>query len=329
MMVNSSTENEFKAMTDFKENSKIFLDKMRAAAKDMFENPSNFIIGVNGSIARGEATSGSDVDLFFLSLDEDPESLKPLGLFQSQFGDKLNELGLKPPAKGGVFEVPHSTAATLKTIGGQNDSNETITRRMLILLEGEWIYNKAAFLGFRSKLIDQYVPDDIEDKKICLFLLNDIIRYWRTICVDFEYKTVKDSKPRAIRVIKLRFSRMLLYFAGVLAVAETYNKNPTDKKAELEKLLAIPPVERVQKILGSKSKASMDIYAEFLISLDDDKIRKKLENSDGDGEETEEFKNLVEKARKFKNELILLLINHYKSDNLIESDNPIVRALLF
>lgn len=42
------------------------LTLMRQIAEEMFNDHPNYLIGVNGSVARRECTSGSDVDLFFL-----------------------------------------------------------------------------------------------------------------------------------------------------------------------------------------------------------------------------------------------------------------------
>lgn len=295
------------------------LSIMRGIAKEIFGGETPIIIGVNGSLARRECTSGSDVDLFFLGLDDSAEDLADK---QRTYRAELMKRGIKMPALGGVFERPLQASKMLDTIGGNKDTNMYITRRMLFLLEGEWIYNERGFADLRTQLIGKYIADDIEKKKIALFLLNDIIRYWRTICVDFEHKMLDAKKPRAIRIIKLRFSRMLLYFAGVAAVSKTGDLDSEGKRKLLERLFSQPAIERVKYIFGKRADAVVQLYAEFLSDVDNVDIRGALEQAGDKGIVTKEYELLADKARNFKDELLSILFDE------LGPDHEVIRALL-
>lgn len=279
------------------------LERLRKEAANLFDGQVDLVVGVNGSYARREATSGSDLDLFFLF----ENNLEAAANASNEFTPRLQALGFRSPSSGGVFEDPLSISDLLNNIGGREDSNDTITRRMLLLLEGDWIYNRSAFDSKREKIVAAYVPETLRKDQICLFLLNDMIRYWRTICVDFEYKIKAGDKAKAIRLIKLRFSRMLLYFAGVVAVAETHGLEPLEKRARLTELLALPAIERLRTVGDDRANPAIELYCEFLNRLDDKKIRAILDDASPDVQNKPEFSELRELSHKFRDELATLL----------------------
>lgn len=295
------------------------LAEMRKLASESFPDDNSIIIGVNGSYARREVTQGSDVDIFFLY---DRSELSDVAEKQAAFREKLKSANFEMPSPGGVFDAPLSVSALSQTIGGQEDNNKQITRRMLLLLEGEWIHNESDFHATRTRLLTQYVSKDIRDDQICLFLLNDIIRYWRTICVDFEHKVQRENKDRAIRLIKLRFSRMMLIVAGVLAVSETFELERSQKIEKLEEFLSMPAYQRVHNIVGDSAVPALELYSEFLAGLDDEVVRSDLSQPSPAGESTEAFTNLRDKAQQFRSSLIDLLRVH------CSDPNPTVNALL-
>jgi hypothetical protein len=283
------------------------LTTMRKAAADRFGNDSKIIVGVNGSVARREVTSGSDVDLFFLTVDGNIDTARRA---QSEYRADLTALGIKMPAHGGVFEDPLAVADLLANIGGDKDTNEYLTRRMLYLLEGEWLQNQVGFERVRSQLIEHYVTEDLEERKLCRYLLNDVIRYWRTICIDFEEKTATGDKPRAIRLIKLRFARMMLYFGGVVAISKTADIPAPQKRAVLLTMFAKPPIERLVEVFGEQdTKAALNAYATFLHAIDDESVRSKLDLNGFSGLKTAEYDELVAVARDFRDGLENLLVD--------------------
>lgn len=282
------------------------LETMRAVAREMIPPKAGMIVGVNGSVARREVTSGSDVDLFFLTTEGNAESVRDV---QNAFREQLKADGIKMPAHGGVFEEPLTVSDLLANIGGDADTNAYLTRRMLYLLEGEWLYNQPGFEDVRKRLVRHYVSDKLEEHKLCRYLLNDVIRYWRTICVDFEEKTANGDKPRAIRLVKLRFARMMLYFGGVAAIARTGDANADAKRAMLLETFAKPPADRLTEAFGEEDMAKpLAAYATFLNAIDDADIRSALERDGHDGLNTDEYRELVEVAREFRQGLEDVLV---------------------
>lgn len=294
------------------------IQELREACQSMFGEDASLVVGINGSYARREATKGSDIDLFFLTTQKHAELIQDK---QDEFRAFMkSNLGLRLPSIGGVFEHPLSVDDVME-IGGQPDDNTTITRRMLLLLEGEWLFNKEEFEKIRDNLLERYLHDKPAEDKICMFLLNDIIRYWRTICVDLEHKIYGGQRAREIRLIKLRFSRMLLYASGVFAVGSSFGLPYREKLQHLRDMFAIHAIERMRSIVGDEFEEALGIYGRFLEALDDPEIRGQLEKG---GPEAMAFLRLSCQARLFRDKLYELLCMRFPEDE----GNPTVRALL-
>jgi len=93
-------------------------------------------------------------------------------------------------------------------------------------------------------LLNQYLADDFgysmsakAAARVPRFLLNDIVRYWRTMAVDFAAKRrEREGEGWLIRNFKLRLSRKLIFAAGLTAALSCTLRPPSAlKRVENEK----------------------------------------------------------------------------------------------
>jgi predicted nucleotidyltransferase len=276
---------------------------------------------LNGSFSRLEASDESDVDFFVLA----PEGMsKETGENASaRVRQALGKVVSKPPSEGGPFGTVEQSGTFARTIGGAQDDNPSITRRILFLTEGRPVIGCELFEHERDSLVRKYVRETISDHQLTLFLLNDIIRYYRTVCVDFEHKTIQGDKPWGTRNIKLVFSRKMLYFGGVLICAETAQQTFTQKLAIAKKLMAMTPIERVSEICGSAADRALGEYDYFLGEMAKPEVRDHLATIPEDRlQHTELFKTIKNRGRQFSMCLMSALCAAYPPFH------PIHRALI-
>ena len=130
--------------------------------------------------------------------------------------------------------------------------------------------------------------------------------------------TVAGAKPRVIRLVKLRFSRMLLYLGGVGAVSQTKDLPVPGKRQRLEELFALSPIARLREVFGDAAERPLSRYAVFLDRLNDLGCRAELELDGDEGLRTQVYQTLCDDARKFRDGLYTMLI---KSSNIKTSSS--------
>lgn len=155
-----------------------------------------------GSYGRYEASQESDLDGYFIYEKALPK--KTIAIIN----EKIKEVAHKSSIRLSRGFNPISLNDMHKNIGGRNDTNPSITNRILFLLESECLYGQPFYSLAYKKILKKYLNDVLKFRKQApRFLLNDVIRYYRTICVDYEFKITEENKDWALRNIKLRFSR--------------------------------------------------------------------------------------------------------------------------
>jgi predicted nucleotidyltransferase len=199
---------------------------------------------VFGSLARREWTSGSDVD--WTMLVDGLAKCEHRGMareIENTLADLAhNGVPLKEPGTQGIFGNMAFSHDIVHHIGGQADTNRNTTQRILLLLEATPLRAVAdrdgsAFDRTVRQVLNRYLVSDSnfhkkagDESRIPRFLLNDIVRYWRTMCVDFAYKDWEQAgKKWGLRNVKLRMSRKLLFISGLFTVFSCF-KNPHLKR---------------------------------------------------------------------------------------------------
>ena len=280
----------------------------------------NLLVLTCGSYARREASDESDIDYFIVwNHKSETQSLV------ERVCKEISEVVPIAPAPDGAFAQSVERAEMLECIGGDDDSNRNITRRILFMLEGEWLYNAVEFRSFRREILDRYIQEGMADHHLALFLLNDVIRYYRTVAVDYEYKTSgSGGKPWAIRNIKLVFSRKLLYASGLFSIARTVDRTRQEKIRTLEHLFGLPVVDRMVEICGeAEMRPVLNSYNRFLSVLEDVTLRELFEELPGDARSNAKFREIKNEGHRFTRELLRLF------ENTFHSTHPIWRAVLF
>ena len=274
-----------------------------------------------GSYARREASSASDIDYLILVPNETSRDQLNIEAVR----DAIGKIVPVDPSSTGAFGKPVIQGDMMRNLGGNVETNHSFTQRLLLLLEGEWLTNESAFKAFRRQLIERYVDATKHDHQLALFLLNDVIRYWRTMTVDYMYKTTEgEKKPWAVRNIKLVFSRKLMYASGLFSVATTVDRGRVEKIEILEKLFDMPVVERMNLICGdARMSKALRSYDLFLQHFEDPGVRSRLERIKSEDHTDPIFRKLKNEGHHFTRELVGLF------ERTFHKTHPIHRAVIF
>lgn len=294
-----------------------------------FETAATSII-VTGSFGRCEVTEGSDLDwVLLVDGPSDPAHF----LLQTQIGEAIQGLGFKRPGRTGTFGQLASSHELVHHIAGIRDTNENLTRRILLLSESRAITNGIVRDRVVRNVLKRYIvhdrpaPTAAAAITIPHFLLNDIVRYWRTIASDYASKMWERQREGwALRNTKLRFSRKLLFAWGLLSCFSFEIFSPDDREEiladqnEFPVLLAdfirrqtdITPLDMLSRALlehGSMETARkvLDAYDVFIAALANAGERDQLEKLGFEAAATNEaFQRLRDASHEFRDGLISL-----------------------
>lgn len=253
-----------------------------------------------GSLARNEVTAGSDLD-WTLLVDGQCDTRH---LDVTKEIKALVEKDNKAPGPTALFGTMAFSHELVHLIGGEADSNRNTTRRILLLLESRGMVDDDRVRDrVLRNILKRYLQEDLGyhafhewKRRVPRFLLNDIVRFWRTMTVDYATKRRdRNGKGWALRNFKLRLSRKLTFTAGLAMCMSCQlcppkwlvDAQPADFYGELENYLVgfsnRPPLQVVAEFVqhfraNDAGKAIFDAYDQFLRILNDPAKRERLEN---------------------------------------------------
>jgi predicted nucleotidyltransferase len=235
-----------------------------AKDKELSKN-SDICIFAAGSLGRLDSGATSDLDIFVTTMGKDTVGRLDEILYFSSILRLNTALGYEAPSNDGEFlKIFHVSENEGKVGSAKDDIENWFTTRMLLLLESTCIYNDVAYHIHKKAILDFYFRDSTgQDKFRPVFLLNDILRYWRTLCLNYEQKArTSPSASWKKKNFNLKFSRLLSVFGTILPLIMM--NEVTAEKIEL--LSSRTPMERLAE--GLDALNAPELLDDFLVFLD-------------------------------------------------------------
>jgi predicted nucleotidyltransferase len=290
-----------------------------AEVKDQLANESlaeGLSICLFGSWAREELTPGSDDDWAVLA--SRPFAPNDAGIV-SAVEIAQRHLGIEDRAPGSqdVFGMPFDVVSLVEKIGLDADTNTNLTRRMLLLLESCEVTG-VGHGNARRTVLSRYMNYGVKDFRPPRFLLNDLTRYWRTICVDFEGKHANsqgDDPKWVARNAKLRLSRKLLFAGGLLPILLCHLHDRAAMTPFLDRWLHAVPLDRLATAFdwaGARSEGAraLQAYDRWLAIQLDPAARLELRSLRHDTRRMGSlFQEIVRIGAEFERAILALLFN--------------------
>jgi len=241
---------------------------------------------MTGSFGRGEASIHSDLDLFIVGQGtRETPALSRLNqiLVKADLIEASKKLGLPEFSGDGEYLTHHTVAELLNTLGKpEDDAKNTFTARLLLLLESAPLIGGVAYGRIVNDVIASYWRDYQNNKNnfVPAFLANDILRMWRTFCVNYEARTQsvppERKAKRSVKNYKLKHSRMSTCYSALLYLLAVFSKNKTVSPTDATSMIMLSPTQRLEWMLSQPELADakqtivrlLEGYERFLANTD-------------------------------------------------------------
>ena len=215
-----------------------------------------------GSWGRREVTNGSDND-FYVLVEDEPKRVGPAAIeaikevLREEEAEHRAATEFRAPGEDGTFGQSVSLQNLLKKIGRNPDNNDNLTHRMLLVLESTAIRNPHGHRQARAAIIGNYLEEPVKAAQPPRLFLNDVVRYWRTMCVDFAGKMrERNGQGWGLCNAKLRTTRKMLFASGLLPVLRCAGLASAEIAPFLLAQFELPPTDRVAAAFDALEQAS-------------------------------------------------------------------------
>lgn len=275
---------------------------------------------LTGSYARGEANQWSDLDLFIVgTTTTGPDGDGPKRSFseldticaKADLIKVVRTVGLSDFSGDGEYLTHYTVHELTQNLGTRDDDyKNTFTARLLLLLESQSLVGAQIHQQAIEQVIDAYWRDfqGNEQRFLPAFLSNDILRLWRTFCVNYEARTKKEpSEARAKRKLhntKLRHSRLLTCYSALLHLAATHKRHGTVTPQDALLMAQLTPTQRIEQLpdtgfvdCAELTTSLLKSYDEFLHQVDGNKkdLLHEIQSSNWEGPDPTQMGNVVQK----------------------------------
>lgn len=214
-----------------------------------------------GSFGRHEASKHSDLDLFIVgktkateSKNEFPSELSRLDeiCVKADLIEQTRLLGIPDFDGDGRYLTNYSVGQLTQTMGrADDDASNTFTARLLLLLESTPLLRPDVYQDIIDEVVAAYWRD-YEDHKsdfVPAYLANDIMRLWRTFCVNYEARTEREPAEKKakgkLKNYKLKHSRLLTCYSAILFLMVKYNQHNAVAPSDMIEMVGMIPLDRL------------------------------------------------------------------------------------
>lgn len=212
-----------------------------------------------GSGGRRELSPHSDLDVFLLRRGRPARTLDSVEI-QAAIVRTLREVGFPPPSRDGEFLRMHTAERLVANIGKpEDDAENTFTARMLLLLESQPVAGETAYHAAVDDVIGAYWKNaDYHPKDyLPIVLVNDIVRYWRILLLNYESKNTERERELPVELVKadlrlrsykLRFSRCMTCYSLLLALLSAARRTGHVGRADVRAFVGESPMDRLARV---------------------------------------------------------------------------------